>query len=75
MDSKKKKKILGKLIAGMGIGFILMLCWVFYVMKLVDADIMNSTVAALSIIGIMVVMLFSVFLMIRFFFGKIIYIF
>ena len=75
MDSKKKKKILGKLIAGMGIGFILMLCWVFYVMKLVDADIMNSTVAALSIIGIMVVMLFSVFLMIRFFFGKIMTIF
>lgn len=75
MDNKKKKKILGKLTVGMGIGFILMLCWVFYVMKLVDADIMNSTVAALSIIGIIVMMLVSVFLMIRFFFGKIMTIF
>lgn len=75
MDTKRKKKILGKLTAGMGIGFILMLCWIFYVMKLVDADIMNSTAAALSIIGIIVVLLVSVFLMIRFFFGKIMTIF
>lgn len=75
MEAKQKKKILGKLAAGMGTALILTLGWVFLMMKLVDTDFINSTVAALSIIGIIVVMIVSVFVMIRFFFGKIMTIF
>lgn len=75
MEAKRKKKVLGKLVAGMGIGFILTLGWIFLMMKLVDADIINSTVAAISIMGIFVIMMISVFVMVRFFFGKIMTIF
>lgn len=75
MDTKKKKKVLGKLIFGMSVGFILTLVWIFLMMKLVDADIINSTVAAISIIGIFVAMLVSIFFTIRFFLGKIMTIF
>lgn len=75
VETKKKKKLLRKLAVGMSIGFILTLAWIFLMMKLVDADIINSTVAAISIMGIFVVMLISVFVLIRFFFGKIMTIF
>lgn len=47
----------------------------FFTIKLVDADIMNSTAAAISVIGILVVMMISIFVTFRFFFGKIMTIF
>lgn len=75
MEAKRKKKILIKLIAGMGVGFVLTLVWIFLMMKLVDADIINSTVAAISISGIFVAVMVSLFLMVRFFLGKIMTIF
>lgn len=75
MEAKQKKKLLSKLAVGMGIGVILTLGWIFYTMKLVDADIMNSTAAAISVMGIFVVMMLSVFVAIRFFLGKIMTIF
>lgn len=75
MEAKKKKKVLGKLIIGMGVGFILILVWIFLMMKLVDGDIINSTVAAISIIGIFIAVFLSIFFTIRFFFGKIMSIF
>ncbi len=75
MDTKKKKKVLGKLIFGMGIGFVLALVWIFLMMKLVDNDVINSTVAAISIMGIFVAVFVAIFITIRFFFGKIMTIF
>ncbi|MBQ9700705.1 MAG: chemotaxis protein [Lachnospiraceae bacterium] len=75
MDVKKKNKLRNKLILGLGIGFILTILWVILMFKLVDSDILNSTVAAISIIGILLAVMVSIFLMIRFFLGKIMTIF
>ncbi len=75
MDEKRKKKIIGKLMFVLGAGFILALLWIVIMMRLVDADIINSTVAALSIIGIFVVVFVSIALTIRFVIGKIMTIF
>ncbi len=75
MDTKKKKKVLGKLIIGMGVGFVLTLVWICLMMKLVDDDVINSTVAAILIIGVFVAVLVSIFFTIRFFMGKIMTIF
>lgn len=75
MDVKKKKRLRNKLIFAMSTGFILTLLWIVLMMKLVDLDIINSMVAAVSIIGILIVAMVSILLTIRFFLGKIMTIF
>ncbi len=75
MDVKKKSKLRNKIILGMSIGFVLTVLWIIFMLKLVDKDIINSTIAAISIIGILLIVLVSIFLMMRFFVGKFISIF
>ena len=75
MDVTKKKKLRNKLIAGMGVGFILTVLWIIFMMKLLEKGVVSTAVASISIIGILLVTFVSIFLMIRFFLGKIMKIF
>lgn len=75
MDVKKKKKLRNKLIAGMGVGFILTVLWIIFMLKLLEKGVVNTTVASISIIGILLATCVSIFMMIRFFLGKIMKIF
>ena len=75
MDVKKKKKLRNKLIAGMGVGFILTMLWIIFMLKLLEKGTVNTTVASISIIGILLATCVSIFMMIRFFLGKIMNIF
>ena len=75
MDVKKKKKLRNKLIAGMGVGFILTMLWIIFMLKLLEKGTVNTTVASISIIGILLATCVSIFMMVRFFLGKIMNIF
>ena len=75
MDVKKKKKLRNKLILAMSVGFILALVWIVFMFKLVDSDTIHSSVAAASIIGMLLATLVAIFLVFRFFLGKIMTIF
>ena len=75
MDVKKKKKLRNKLIAGIGVGFILTMLWIIFMLKLLEKGIVSTMVASVSIIGILLLTCVSIFMMIRFFLGKIMNIF
>ena len=75
MDVKKKKKLRNKLLAGMGVGFILTVIWIIFMLKLLEKGVVSTTVASISIIGILLATCVSIFMMIRFFLGKIMNIF
>ena len=75
MDVKNKKKLRNKLIAGIGIGFILTMLWIIFMLKLLEKGTIGTTVASVSIIGILLATCVSIFMMIRFFLGKIMNIF
>lgn len=75
MDVTKKKKLRNKLIAGIGVGFILTVLWIIFMMKLLEKGAVSTAVASISIIGILLATCVSIFLMIRFFLGKIMKIF
>lgn len=75
MDVKKKKKLRNKLLLGMGTGFILTVVWIILMLKLLEKGVVNTTLASISIIGILLATLGAIFVMIRFFLGKIMIIF
>lgn len=75
MDTKKKKKLRNKLFAGMGIGFILTMLWIIFMLKLLETGKVSTTVASVSIIGILLATLVFIFMMVRFVLGKIMSIF
>lgn len=75
MDVTKKKKLRNKLLAGMGVGFILTVIWIIFMLKLLEKGVVSTTVASISIIGILLATCVSIFMMIRFFLGKIMNIF
>lgn len=75
MDVKKKKKLRNKIIAGIGIGFILTVLWIIFMLKLLEKGAVSTMVASISIIGILLATCVSIFMMIRFFLGKIMSIF
>ena len=75
MDIKKKKKLRNKLILGISVGFILTVLWIIFMLKLLERGTISTTIASISIIGILLATCVSIFLMIRFFLGKIMNIF
>ena len=75
MDVKKKKKLRNKLLLGMGAGFILTVLWIILMLKLLENGTVNTVVASVSIIGILLATLIGIFVMIRFFIGKFMIIF
>lgn len=75
MDITKKKKLRNKLILGISAGFILTVLWVIFMLKLLERGTISTTIASISIIGILLATCVSIFMMIRFFLGKIMSIF
>lgn len=75
MDVKKKKKLRNKLIVAMGLGLILTLLWVILTLKLLGNGTINTTIASISIIGILLFTLGTIYSVVRFFLGKIMTIF
>lgn len=75
MDVKKKKKLRNKLIAGMGLGLILTMLWIVFMMKLLENGTINTTIASISIIGILLFTVGTIYSVLRFFLGKIMTIF
>lgn len=70
MDIKKKKKLRNKIIIGMSTGFLLMVLWITFMLKLLEKGALGTTTVLISIVGIVLIVLIAIFLMIRFFLGK-----
>lgn len=75
MDVTKKKKLRNKLILGIGVGFILTMLWIIFMLKLLEKGAIGTTLASISIIGILLFTCVAIFVMVRFFLGKIMSIF
>ena len=75
MDDKKKKSLLRKLIFGMTVSFIAIVLWQIFILKLLENGMINITVATISIVGVLVFVLGSNLVMIRFVVGKFLQIF
>lgn len=75
MDVKKKTKLRNKLLAGMGLGLILTMLWIIFMMKLLENGTINTTIASISIIGILLATIGTIYGIVRFFLGKIMMIF
>lgn len=75
MDVKKKKKLRNKLILGIGVGFLLTVLWIIFMLKLLEKGTISTTIASVSIIGILLATCVFIFMMVRFFLGKIMSIF
>lgn len=75
MDVTKKKKLRNKLIAAMGLGLILTMLWIIFMMKLLENGTINTTIASISIIGILLFTVGTIYGVLRFFLGKIMTIF
>lgn len=75
MDDKKKKSLLRKLIFGMLVSFIAIVLWQIFILKLLENGVINVTMATISIVGVLVLILGSNLVMIRFVVGKFLQIF
>lgn len=76
MDKKKKRKALRiKLMIGMGISFLAINGWVIFMLQLLAKGIVSSTVATISIIGVLLFIMGGILIMVRYFLGKILHIF
>lgn len=76
MDKKKKRKALRiKLMVVMGIGFLAIIGWEIFILQLLAKGVVSSTVATISIVGVLLFVLGSIFIMVRYFLGKILHIF
>lgn len=75
MEIKNKNKLRNKIILALGIGFLLLVIWISFILKMYERDSISITVVLIAILGIIFVVLFAIFLVIRFFFGKIMSIF
>ncbi|MBQ8823052.1 MAG: chemotaxis protein [Lachnospiraceae bacterium] len=75
MDVKKKKKLLRKLIFGMLISFVSIVLWQIFVLKMLEKGIINTTIATISIVGVLLFVLGGIFLIVRFIVGKFLQIF
>lgn len=75
MDVKKKKTLLRKLILGMLISFVSIVLWQIFVLKMLEKGIINTTIATISIVGVLLFVLGGIFLIVRFIVGKFLQIF
>lgn len=74
-NTKKRKALRMKLTLGMGISFIAIIGWEIFMLQLLANGIVSTTVATISIIGVLLFVLGGIFTMVRFFLGKIMNIF
>lgn len=75
MDVKKKKSLLRKLILGMIASFTAIVLWQIFVLKLLENGVINTAVAAFSLVGVLLFVLGGIFLVVRFITGKFLQIF
>ncbi|MBQ8799342.1 MAG: chemotaxis protein [Lachnospiraceae bacterium] len=75
MDVKKKKTLLRKLILGMSICFLAIVGWVIFVLKLLEKGTISTTLASISIVGVILFILGGIFMVVRFIVGKFVQIF
>lgn len=75
MDVKKKKSLLRKLILGMTASFIAIVLWQVFVLKLLENGVINTGMAAFSLVGVLLFVLGGIFLVVRFITGKFLQIF
>jgi len=75
MDVKKKKTLLGKLIFGILLSFIAIVLWQIFILKLLENGKISTTVATISLVGVLLFILGGIFLVIRFIVGKFLQIF
>lgn len=75
MDVKKKKTLLRKLILGMSICFLAIVGWVIFILKLLEKGSINTTLASVSIVGVLLFILGGIFMVVRFIVGKFVQIF
>lgn len=75
MEIKNKNKLRNKIILALGVGFLLLVIWISFILKMYENDSISTTAVLISILGIIFVVLFAIFLVIRFFLGKIMSIF
>lgn len=75
MDVKKKKSLLRKLILGMTASFIAIVLWQIFVLKLLENGVINTGMAAFSLVGVLLFVLGGIFLVVRFITGKFLQIF
>lgn len=70
MDVNKKKSLFRKLIVGMLLSFISIVCWQVFILKLLENGVINTTVATISVVGVLLLVLGGIFLVVRFITGK-----
>ncbi len=70
MDTTKKKSLFRKLIIGMAIGFISIVLWQIFILKLLEKGIISTFVATIAVVGVLLLVLVSIFLIVRFVVGK-----
>ncbi len=75
MDVKKKKTLLRKLIFGMSICFLAIVGWVIFILKLLEKGTISTTLASISIVGVLLFILGGIFMVVRFIVGKFVQIF
>ncbi len=75
MDVKKKKTLLRKLILGLTVCFLAIVGWVIFILKLLEKGTINTTLASISIVGVLLFILGGIFMVVRFIVGKFLQIF
>lgn len=75
MEIKNKNKLRNKLVLALSVGFLLLVVWISFILKMYERDAINTTAVLFAILGIIFLVLVAMFLVIRFFFGKIMSIF
>ena len=75
MDAKRKKTLLGKLILGMLLSFTAIVLWQIFILKLLENGKISTTLATISLVGVLLFILGGIFLVVRFIVGKFLQIF
>lgn len=70
MDGKKKKTLMRKMIIGMTIGFIGIILWQIFILKMLEKGAINTVIATISLVGVLVFVLTGIFLVVRYVVGK-----
>ena len=62
MDVNKKKKLRNKLLMSMTLCFVAIVLWEIFILNLLNKDVISITIAAISIIGVLLFVLGGIFL-------------
>lgn len=75
MEVTKRKALRNKLMLGMGAGFLAIMLWVIFILKLLEKGTISTLIASISIIGVLLVIIGAIAVEVRFFIGKMLQIF